>query len=147
MAHWVIDRLGLTPLPAEGGWFRETYRDAHSTAIYFFLRRGETSAFHRLTSAEVYHWYAGSPCRLDRLHPDGTHDAVRLGGDLEAGELPQAVVAAGVWQACEPLGEWVLLGTTVAPPFEWTGFELGDPAELAERWSLARDRIVAVNRQ
>lgn len=129
----LIRLLDLAPHP-EGGHFRETFRDtravaggrAASTAIYFLLARGERSHWHRVDAAEVWHWYAGAALRLEI--DDGRHGhAVRLGPDLSAGERPQTVVPAGAWQAAESLGDWTLAGCTVAPGFDFTGFELAPP--------------------
>jgi predicted cupin superfamily sugar epimerase len=134
----VIRLLELQP-HAEGGHFRETFRDARqsdgrsaSTAIYFLLARGERSHWHRVDAVEVWHYYAGAPLALSIAATDGT-TVHRLGPDLAAGERPQAVVPAGAWQAAESLGDWTLVGCTVAPGFSFTGFELA-PAD----WSPPR---------
>jgi len=127
----VIRLLDLRPHP-EGGHFRETFRDtwlvetarAASTAIYFLLARGERSHWHRIDAAEVFHWYAGAPLRLDMAPENGTRQRILLGNDLAAGERPQAVVPTHTWQAAESLGDWTLVGCTVAPGFEFTKFEL-----------------------
>jgi len=154
-AERVIELLGLEPLPHEGGAFRETYRcplsipagavDGHaadgprscSTQIYYLLRRGESSALHRVRSDEVFHHYLGDPVEQLRID-DGTptHAAggdvrsaelVTIGPDLEAGQRPQAVAPADVWQGARlgqgPAG-YALLGCTVAPGFDWEDFEL-----------------------
>ena len=124
-AQDVIRLLDLKPHP-EGGHFRETFRDtliaggrAASTAIHFLLQRGERSHWHRVDAAEAWHWYAGSALILHI----GT-SSIRLGADLAAGERPQAVVPAHAWQAAEATGDWTLCGCTVAPGFEFKGFEL-----------------------
>jgi predicted cupin superfamily sugar epimerase len=127
----IIRRLELRPHP-EGGHFRETFRDTHtvageraaSTAIYFLLAGGERSHWHRVDAAEVWHHYAGAPLALDIAAPDGTVARTRLGPNLMNGEHPQAVVPAGQWQSAESLGEWTLVGCTVAPAFTFSGFEL-----------------------
>jgi len=128
-AQAVIRLLGLAPHP-EGGHFRETFRDARpvdgraaSTAIYFLLAAGERSRWHRVDAAEVWHYYAGAPLALN-VAEAGRVTTVRLGPDLVAGEQPQAIVPAGRWQAAESLGDWTLAGCTVAPGFEFSGFEL-----------------------
>ena len=122
--------LGLKPHP-EGGHFLETHRDArpdgraHATAIYYLLARGERSHWHRVDAAEVWHYYAGSALALETAtSSDGPIERVTLGADLAAGERPQAVVPAHAWQAAESLGDWTLVGCTVAPGFEFEGFEL-----------------------
>lgn len=125
----IIRTLDLKPHP-EGGHYRETFRDgggaegrAASTAIYFLLARGERSHWHRVDAAEVWHYYAGAPLRLEIV--DGAKETiVRLGADIHADEAPQAVVPARAWQAAESLGDWTLVGCTVAPGFEFSGFEL-----------------------
>jgi predicted cupin superfamily sugar epimerase len=140
----IIRALDLKPHP-EGGHFLETYRDAResgraaSTAIYFLLARGERSHWHRVDAAEVWHYYAGSPLRLEIAQSDnGPIERVTLGPNLTTGERPQAVVPAHAWQAAESLGDWTLVGCTVAPGFEFAGFELAPPG-----WSpgarLAKD--------
>jgi predicted cupin superfamily sugar epimerase len=128
--------LQLQPHP-EGGWYKETFRDggqpgagnrAHSTAIYFLLERGEISAWHRVRdAAEVWHWYAGAPLRLDIAVQGQPHRTHLLGLDFPAGELPQAVVPADHWQMALSLGDWTLVGCTVAPGFDFAQFEMGEP--------------------
>lgn len=128
----IIRLLQLQPHP-EGGHFRETFRDprsvdgrAASTAIYFLLARGERSHWHRVDAAEVWHFHAGAPLALSIS--DGTSTRVlELGTDLAAGARPQAVVPAGHWQAAESLGDWTLVGCTVAPGFAFERFELAAP--------------------
>ena len=128
----VIRLLELKPHP-EGGHFRETFRDARriegaraaSTAIYFLLARGERSHWHRVDAAEAWHWHAGAPLALDTAeHDDGPVTRLTLGPDLAAGQRPQAIVPARAWQAAESLGDWTLVGCTVAPGFEFSQFEL-----------------------
>ena len=126
-ADAVIAALDLAPHP-EGGHYRQTWADPAGTAIYYLLREGEQSAWHRVHDrAEIWHFYAGAPLALsinDR-GPDvaAAHRTV-LGPDLEAAERPQAVVPAGVWQHARTLGPWSLVGCTVAPPFSFDAFEL-----------------------
>ena len=130
----VVRLLDLRPHP-EGGHFRETFRDpravdggrAASTAIYYLLGAGEASAWHRVDAAEVWHFYAGSALALT-VSPDGRAAlGFRLGPDLARGERPQVVVPAGAWQAAESLGAWSLVGCTVAPGFDFAGFEMAPP--------------------
>ncbi len=124
----VVRLLDLKPHP-EGGHYRETFRDARevdgrsaSTAVYFLLARGERSHWHRIEAVEVWHYYAGAPLALSVADAGGT-TIIRLGPDLAAGERPQTAVPAGAWQAAESLGAWTLAGCTVAPGFEFSGFE------------------------
>ena len=129
----IIRLLGLAPHP-EGGHFRETFRDgrtveggrAASTAIYFLLARGERSHWHRIDAVEVWHYYAGAALALQIAEARGV-TTIRLGADLSAGERPQAVVPAHAWQAAESLGDWTLVDCTVAPGFDFKGFELAPP--------------------
>lgn len=131
-AHEIVEQLGMRPHP-EGGWYVETFRDApaggrgHSTAIYFLLERGQVSAWHRVRdAAEVWHFHAGSPLELTVASAAG-RIVHRLGIDLEAGERPQVVVPADAWQTARSLGEWTLVGCTVAPGFDFAVFELAEP--------------------
>ncbi len=129
----IIRTLGLQP-HLEGGHYVETFRDASvdggraaSTAIYFLLKVGEISAWHRIDAVEVWHWYAGAPLVIT-LSPNG-HDAEshRIGPNIIHGERPQLAVPRGWWQTAESLGSWSLVGCTVAPGFEFSGFELAPP--------------------
>jgi len=129
-ADEVVRLLGLQPHP-EGGHFRETFRDvagpddrSRSTAIYYLLKAGERSAWHRIDVAEVWHFHAGASLRLRIAAESGPADESRLGVDLAAGERPQVVVPPGAWQAAESLGAWTLVGCTVAPGFLFEAFEL-----------------------
>ena len=128
----VIHLLDLKPHP-EGGHYRQTFRDtrtidgarAASTAIYFVLARGERSHWHKVDAVEAWHYHAGAPLRLEiATDANGPVERVTLGADLAAGERPQAIVPAHAWQAAESLGEWTLVGCTVAPGFDFSGFEL-----------------------
>jgi uncharacterized protein len=131
----IIRLLDLQPRP-EGGHYRETFRDSRTvegrsvgTAIYFLLAAGERSHWHRVDTAEIWHFHAGAPLALE-IEGQGV---VTLGVDLAAGQRPQAVVPTGAWQAARTLGDWTLVGCTVAPGFEFAGFELapddGPPLE------------------
>jgi hypothetical protein len=134
-ADKVIAALGLKPHP-EGGYYVETWR-AHAepgerptgTAIYYLLRAGERSHWHRVDAAEAWHFYAGDPLALSIAAGSGDEPAQRhvLGPDLEAGHRPQVLVEAGEWQSATPLGEWTLVGCTVSPGFRFEGFELAEP--------------------
>jgi uncharacterized protein len=128
----VIAVLGLQPHP-EGGHFRETFRDVApdggrgaSTAIYFLLAAGERSHWHRVDAVEIWHWHAGAPLLLSVAH-GATRSALVLGPKLHLGERPQGVVPAFAWQAAQSRGAWTLVGCTVAPAFDFAGFELAPP--------------------
>lgn len=138
----LIDTLGMQPHP-EGGWFVETFRDAdgpdgrsRSTAIYFLLTEGPGSHWHRVDAVETWHWYAGAPLVLSISEDTNTTRAIELGPDVAAGQRPQGVVPEGAWQAARTTGTWTLVGCTVAPGFEFSGFELAP-----EGWAPGPDRL------
>ena len=129
-AEEIISRLKLEPHP-EGGYFRETFRDAREvggrsvgTAIFFLLKAGEISRWHKVDAAEIWHFYAGAPLELGIAEDGNEANILILGTDLEAGELPQYVIPAGYWQQARSLGEWTLVGCTVSPGFEFSGFNM-----------------------
>lgn len=129
----IVRLLDLEPHP-EGGHYRETFRDtlqpdghrSASTAIYFLLPRSQRSHWHRVDVVEIWHWYAGAPLALHLATTSG-EETVRLGPDLVAGERPQSAVPADTWQSAESLGDWTLVGCTVAPGFSFSGFEVAAP--------------------
>ena len=129
-ADRLIDMLELKPHP-EGGYFRETFRDAnaegraHSTAIYFLLKAGEVSRWHRIDAAEVWHFYRGAPLEITI-----GKDRYVLGHDIDKAQVPQLVVPAGAWQMARSQGDFTLVGCTVAPGFEFEHFELA-PEDFA----------------
>ncbi len=126
-ADETIALLELAPHP-EGGHFRETFRDSEaSTAIYYLLKAGEVSHWHRVNAAEAWHYYAGAPLSLT-ISPDGFEAEVQhLGPDIQAGQRPQIIVPADQWQTATSLGAWTLVGCTVAPAFTFARFELAPP--------------------
>ena len=145
-AQELIDGLGLAPHP-ERGYYVETYRapllveglpapfagpHAASTAIYFLVTRAQpTTYLHRLLSDEIFHFYEGGPLDVLLLGPNGAGEVRRLGTNVAAGERPQGVVPAGSWQAARSLGDWTLVGCTVAPGFEFGRFELAPEGFVA----------------
>lgn len=145
-ADEVAELLGLVPLPGEGGRWAQTLLDGDSSAIHYLLTDGDFSAMHRLAGPEVYHHYAGAPAALLLLFPDGSAAEVLMGDDLVAGQRPQVVVPAGVWQGSSTRGEWTLLGTTMAPPYADEGFELGRRDDLVADWPSAAERIAELTR-
>lgn len=130
----VIALLGLERHP-EGGWYRETFRDPAtgedgrpaSTLIYYLLEAGDVSHWHRVDAAEVWHHYAGAPLVLTLSSNGHDAEALHLGSVLAAGQRPQLVVPAGWWQTATSLGAWSLAGCTVAPGFDFAGFEMAPP--------------------
>lgn len=131
-ADEIISRLDLKPHP-EGGHFVETFRDSpgpdgrsRATAIYFLLRAGERSHWHKVDASEMWFWHAGAPLKLS-VAEGGVTRKIMLGADLVAGEDPQAVVPAHAWQAAESMGAWTLVSCAVAPGFDFAGFTLAPP--------------------
>src|SRR6478609_3445758 len=145
-AERIVRELDLAPHP-EGGFYRETFRSslvlsglphgaprAASTAIYFLLPGGTFSAFHAVTSDEAWHHYDGDPLELEVIGTDGVAVRYVLGKALHDGQVPQAVVPAGAWQAARPLGDrYALVGCTVSPGFDFADFEMPPRAELLRR--------------
>lgn len=140
----IIQKLGLTPHPEEGGFYRETYRSEEkifqsnlperyqqnknfSTAIYYLLTPKTYSHFHLLASDEIFHFYYGDPIEMVQLYPDGTGKILILGNDLEKDEIPQVVVPKGVWQGSrlKAGGQVALVGATVAPGFDFVDYRHG----------------------
>lgn len=139
-AREIIETLGMQPHP-EGGWYVETWRDvdgpdgrARSTAIYYLLEAGQRSHWHRVDALEVWHWHAGSPLELGISEDGVTSQTLRLGPDVPGGERPQGIVPTGAWQSARSTGDWTLVGCTVAPGFEFAGFEMAP-----EGWEPGQD--------
>ncbi|GGF65132.1 cupin [Terasakiella brassicae] len=128
-AERIIAKLGLQPHP-EGGYYVETFRDDEGgergscTAIYYLLKAGEKSHWHRVDAVEIWHWYAGAPLNLFISSDEKKVDTVVLGPDILKGERPQGVVPKDAWQAAQSMGEWTLVGCTVSPAFQFEGFEM-----------------------
>jgi len=142
LPDWARD-LDLRPHP-EGGWYAETYRHAAATAtsrgtrslataIYFLLLPGETSAWHRVASDELWFHHRGGRLRLwlggDAEAPADTSEHL-LGADIDAGHRPQLLVPAGQWQAARPVDEAVLVSCVVVPGFDFADFSLAGDVPL-----------------
>jgi uncharacterized protein len=128
-ADGLIRLLYLKPHP-EGGHYRKTFRDentrggrARLTAIYFLLKAGEESRWHRIDAVEIWHWYAGAPLVL-HIALDGVERRRILGNDFERSEEAQIVVPKHAWQSARSLGAFTLAGCTVSPGFVFSRFEL-----------------------
>ncbi len=126
----IIEKLGLAPHP-EGGYYREVYRHqpekggrGDATTIYFLLKAGEVSRWHRVDALEFWHYYAGGSLTLDISEQGKPPQSHLLGTDLSAGQEPVAVVPVNAWQSARSNGDWTLVGCTVAPAFEFSGFEM-----------------------
>jgi uncharacterized protein len=158
-----IQRLQLQPHP-EGGWYRQTYRAtltlphpalpshagdrAASTAIYFLLAGDQFSAFHRLRSDEVWHFYAGSELIVHVIEHGGTYSEILLGNDMQAGQQFQAVVPSGCWfgSSLRHPDTYALVGCTVAPGFDFADFEMAKRAELIAHYPQHRAMIERLTR-
>lgn len=129
-ADQIVAKLRLQPHP-EGGWYRQTWVGpmvagrASGTAIHFLLRAGERSHWHRVDADEIWLWHAGA--KLELSIGEVAARRLTLGPDVLAGDLVQAVVPRGQWQAARSLGEWSLVSCTVSPGFQFEGFELAPP--------------------
>ncbi len=162
-AYW-IDKLRLAPHP-EGGWFAQTYRSAESvrdgqlprrfegdrvfsTAIYYLLEGGDFSAFHRIKSDEIWHFYAGSPVTLYVIEKSGRLVQKKLGSEPDKGESFQVVVEAGCWfaAAVDDPASYALMGCTVAPGFEYADFQLADRGHLLQEYPQHRKIIEKLTR-
>jgi predicted cupin superfamily sugar epimerase len=163
-AKYWIKKLGLEPHP-EGGYFRQTYKAnlilphealrgfagarAASTAIYFLLEGENFSAFHRLRSDEVWHFYAGASLVVHMIDEGGNRSEILLGSNAEAGEVFQAVVQAGCWFGSRVRDgkSWALVGCTVAPGFDFADFEMGKRKELEREFPQHRELIKRLTRR
>ncbi len=144
-----IRRLALAPHP-EGGWYRRYYTSTNhqhypshnatrpsASAIYYLLKAGEFSAFHKIKSDEIWHYYTGTTqLRIYVLTSNGNLEIRQLG--TENGALPQQVIPAKTFFAVELSGisaaDYALVGCTVSPGFDFADFELGDKADLQARY-------------
>jgi uncharacterized protein len=164
-AQALIEHLQLRPLPLEGGWYRETYRSplqlpaevlgapfrtshAAGTAIYYLLTPDTFSALHRLPADEVFHFYLGDPVEMLQLDPAGQGRLVTLGTDVLGGQSVQVMVPAGIWQGSQLKagGAFALLGTTMAPGFDFADYEAGDRAALTEGYPAFAEWIARLTR-
>ncbi|MDH5798548.1 MAG: cupin domain-containing protein [Paracoccaceae bacterium] len=131
-ADEIIGKLGLAPHP-EGGWYRQTWiadgpGRPTGTCIYFLLKAGEQSHWHRVDAVEIWHYHAGAPLILSMAETDaGPKTDHVLGPDLGAGQVPQLIVPEQHWQAARTTGAFTLVGCTVSPGFQFEGFELAAP--------------------
>lgn len=134
--------LHLSPLPGEGGLFRRTYADEHSSAILYLLGGDDFSALHRLPGTELWHFHAGAPLAMLLLHPDGSAESAVL----DPLQRPQLAVPGGVWQGAASTGAWTLMGTTMAPPYRDEELELGQRAALRRGWPAYAGQITELTR-
>lgn len=159
-AEQLIHRLNLQPLESEGGYFFQTYISCEkidkehlperyandkpfSTAIYYLLTPDTKSILHKLPSDEIYHFYLGDPVQMLQLYPNGNSHVIFLGSEIMSGQRPQVTVPAGVWQGSSLVecGNFALMGTTVAPGFDFDDFEVGNKDELIKSFSQHKGLI------
>lgn len=161
LASEVIESLGLKPLPVEGGFYRETYRSdemilsntlperyninkCFCTAIYYLLTPETFSLLHRLPTDEIYHFYLGDPVVMLLLYPEGGSEIRILGPNIGKGEQVQVIVPKGTWQGLflSENGRFGLMGTTMAPGFDFSDFEAGNRQALIEKYPERKDLII-----
>ncbi len=167
----IIEKLELQKHPIEGGYFSETYRSplkidckklipgyqqqqehlhSLSTAIYYLLIPGTFSELHRLPIDEIFHFYAGSPVEMLQLFPDGSGKKILIGNDISKGHSPQVIAPAGVWQGTRLLEEsenaYALMGTTMAPGFDFADYTSGNRLELIESYPQYKELIMLLTR-
>lgn len=160
-AEDIISKFGLKPLPGEGGFYREMYRSEEKipkaglparynsaksfcTAIYYLLTPDTCSALHRLPSDEIFHFYLGDPVSMLLLQPGGTSGLLTLGRDLEKDMHPQVVVSRGTWLGAflNEGGRFALIGTTVAPGFDFSDYEHGSRDDLVRQYPHRKELIL-----
>lgn len=160
-ADETIRLLNLEPLQMEGGYFCQTYRSTETvpanalparyktpkilgTAIYYLLTPDQRSAMHRLPSDEIFHFYLGDPVSMLQLHSDGSSEIITLGSDIAEGQRPQVIVPRYAWQGSVLIegGRFALLGTTMAPGFDYDEYEAGDRQALMDKYPEHKDLIV-----
>ena len=163
-ANYFISHLQLQPHP-EGGFFKETYRAEETiteealperfsgkrnfcTAIYYLLRQGEHSLFHRIKSDECWHFYAGETLLIHVIEPAGKYYCIKLGSNIYVGETFQFVVPAMAWFAAEPAVEslYSLVGCTVSPGFDFSDFEMADKTNLLASFPQYKEVISRLSR-
>jgi predicted cupin superfamily sugar epimerase len=144
-AGQLISRLGLAPLPREGGFFARTWTSRETmdggrpcgSAILFLITESDFSALHRLGVDEIWHFHGGDPAALSLLDPvAGSCRTLVLGPEAAGAHVPQVIVPAGTWQGARPCAAgagargWTLFGCTVSPAWDEREFELGERGAL-----------------
>lgn len=143
-AESIISTLDLAPLNVCNGFFREIWRDEHSTVIYWLLPEEHVAPLHKAEHPEIVAYHSGDPMRMTLLHPHGRLEEHVVGPELDAGQRPNLVIPAGVWQAAHPLGDFTLASMTVAPPFAPDIVTRANPEELSDRYPDLAERIRAL---
>ena len=156
-AEYWINNLNLLPHP-EGGYYKESYRSeeeiigselpsrfggnrAISTAIYFLLIKGNFSAFHKIKSDEIWHFYDGDPIAIHVINNMGDLSTKILGLQVDDGQLPQITIPANTWFASKSTGDFSLAGCTVAPGFDFADFEMADREVLINLYQRHQELI------
>lgn len=152
-AEEIIRVLDLKQLPGEGGFYRETWRSAHSlppsvlpegyyndhvldTCIFYLITPETFSEMHKLPGPEIWHFYLGDPAEQIRISPDGEITETVLGQDITQNHQLQAVVPANTWQGTRLAadGKFALFGTTMSPGFEFSDYMPGNREELLHKY-------------
>ena len=153
----IIEKFNLVPLPEEGGYYRETYRDSRrldsldrycSTCIYYLITPEEFSGIHAVKSTEIFHFYAGDPVEMVQISEGGDLCKISMGNNIETDQIPQVVVTPNIWQGTRLAagGSWALLGCTVAPGFEFEDFLIKSRSELIEQFPQHEELICQYTR-
>ncbi|MBI4650062.1 cupin domain-containing protein [Candidatus Desantisbacteria bacterium] len=162
----LIKALNLKPHPSEGGYYLETYRSDEnisgkylprrykgkrciSTAIYYLLTPSTFSEMHSLISDEIFHFYLGDPVEMLNLYPDGSGKIITIGNNIEKAMRPQVIVKKGVWQGARLVsgGKFAIMGTTVAPGFEFKDYKSGDRKTLIKIYPKYKKFIIALTKE
>ena len=163
-AEYWLKKLNLEKHP-EGGWFKEVYKSCETlkkehlherysgprhtgTSIYFLITDKEFSAFHRIKSDEIWHFYDGSAVTIHMINTDGNYSTVKLGNNFEAGEVFQFTIPHGVWFAgtVDEADSYALIGCTVSPGFDYDDFELGIREEMMKVFPMHKEIIKRLTR-
>ena len=135
-----IKRFNLQKHP-EGGWYKEVFRSNVSlgndqsicTHIYFLLEQHDFSAFHRIGSDELWHFYGGDEIMIYEIDESGNRVEHLLGNNLVKGRMPFCLIKKGNWFGARVThGEYAIVGCTVAPGFSFSQFELAKAEELSK---------------
>lgn len=164
--EFLIKKLNLQPLEMEGGYFSETYRsskiikkeflnneythDKHiQTAIYYLLTNETKSKLHRLKTDEIYHFYSGDPVLMLLIYPDNKLEKIILGNQIDKNQIPQFVVPANTWHGSIllPKGSYALMGTTMAPGFDFSDYEEPEKKMLIKKFPMEKEIITILTKE
>ncbi len=144
----MIKKLDLQPLAHEGGYYKETFKEAGMSAIYYLITPESFSALHSLSSSEIWHFYAGDAAQMIQISPSGMLQKYTLGTDIHAGQKSQVSVAPHFYQGTRLIGDgaWALFGCTVSPSYEPAHFYLAQRCELIKKFPQHFDSISRFSR-